>query len=141
VEHRRTRFGWTVRLDPGEEIVAALAEFAGREHVRAGEVTGIGSVSEAELGYFVRSTGQYVRRRFAGGDSEIGSLTGNFSELDGRPFLHAHVVIAGPDWAAHAGHLLSAIIAVTGEFQIVSDPDPQRRRKDPERGFHPLELR
>jgi len=141
MEHRRTRFGWTVRLDPGEEIVQALNEFAARENVRAGLVSGLGSVSEAELGYFVRATKGYERRVFTGSDFEILSLTGNVSEFDGRPFLHAHVVLAGSDFAAHGGHLFRGVVALTCEAQIVTDPDAQRRRRREDLGFNPLELR
>lgn len=141
MEYRRTRFGWTIRLDPGEEIVASLTEFGAAENVRAAAVTGIGSVRDVELGYFVRESHDYVRRPFGGADYELGALTGNFSELDGRSFLHAHVVIAGPDLAAHTGHLLRATVAVTCELHVVSDPDPQRRRRRDDMGFHPLELR
>ena len=43
-------------------------------------------MGEAELGFFVRETGTYVRRTFAG-EHEIGSLTGNLSELEGKPAI------------------------------------------------------
>ena len=45
-----------------------------------------------ELGFFVPGSGTYVRRVFDR-EYEIGALTGNFSELEGRPFPHCHVVL------------------------------------------------
>ncbi len=81
---RRTTYGYALRLDSGEEIIGSLAAFAERHGVRAGAISGLGAVGETELGFFVRSTGQYVTRVFEG-EHEIGSLTGNFSELDGKP--------------------------------------------------------
>ena len=142
MEQRRTRYGWTVRLDPGEELVTALTEFASRENVRAGALSGLGSVRDAELGYFVRARGAYERRAFGGdADYEILALTGNFSEREGRAFLHAHMVIAGPDYVAHGGHLFRGVIAVTCEAHIVTDPDVQRRRRREDLAFDALELR
>ena len=136
---QRTRFGHAVKIETGEEIVAALVEFARRENVRAGLISGLGAVGECELGFFIRSTKQYVRRVFSG-EYEIGSLTGNFSELDGEPFPHCHVVIAGEDLVAWSGHLFRGITTVTCEVQVVTDPGVFKRMRRPDLGFNPLEL-
>ena len=134
-----TRYGYAVRIETGEEIVASLTGFARQENVRAGLISGLGAVGECELGFFVRATGQYVRRVFSG-EHEIGSLTGNFSELDGQPFPHCHVVIAGEDLAAWTGHLFRGVVTVTCEVQVVTDPGVLRRSRRPDLGFNPLEL-
>jgi len=139
MQSRRTRYGWTLRLEPGEDVVGTLHAFAAREGVRAGLISGIGSIGETELGFFVRGTRDYTRRVFEG-DHEIGSLTGDFSELDGRPHAHCHVVIAGPDFVAHTGHLLRGAVTMTCEIQVVTDPETQRRVRRDDLGFHPLEL-
>jgi hypothetical protein len=137
---QRTRYGYVLRLDPGEEIVASLREFAKTERVRAGLISGLGAVGETDLGFFVRATGRYVTRTFAG-DHEIGVLTGNFSELDGEPFPHCHMVIAGDDFAAHTGHLFRGVVTVTCEVQVITDPDVLLRVRRPDLGFNPLEPR
>ena len=128
-----------MKIDAGEEVVAALERFAAEESVRAGAISAIGSASDVELGCFVRSTREYVRRTFAG-EWEIGSLIGNFSELDGRPFPHCHAVIGGSDFAAHTGHLFRAHVTMTCEAQIVTDPGFLRRVRRADLGFNPLEL-
>ena len=128
-----------MRIETGEEIVATLTEFARRENVKAAMISGLGAVGECELGIFLPATGQYVRRMFTG-DLEIGALTGNFSELDGVPFPHCHVVIAGEDLVAHTGHLFRGVVTVTCEVQVVTDPGVLRRVRHPELGFNPLEL-
>jgi hypothetical protein len=138
VKWQRTRYGWVVRIDTGEEIIATLQAFARDQGVRAGLISGIGAAGEVELGFFVRSTREYIRKRYEG-EFEIGSLTGNFSELDGEPFPHCHVVIAGEDLVAHTGHLFRGVVTVTCEVQVVSDPDPLLRVRDTRRGFNPLE--
>jgi hypothetical protein len=139
MQSRRTRFGYALRLDPGEEIVGSLKAFAATNGVRAGLISGLGAVGETDLGFFVRTTGEYITRTFSG-EHEIGALTGNFSELDGEPFPHCHAVIAGDDFIAHTGHLFRGVVSVTCEVQVVTDPDVMRRVRRPDLGFNPLEL-
>lgn len=91
MQSRRTRYGYALRIDTGEEVIATLKAFAVAHDVRGGLILGLGAVGEAELGFFVRSRQEYVTRTFTG-EHEIGVLTGNFSELDGEPFPHCHVV-------------------------------------------------
>jgi hypothetical protein len=139
VESQRTQYGWALKIESGEEIVDKLRSFAEAHRVRAALILGIGAVGETELGFFIPATREYVRRTFTG-DREIGCLTGNFSELEGRPFPHCHVVIAGEDFVAHAGHLFRGVVTVTCEIQIVADPGVLRRIARPDLGFNPLEL-
>lgn len=139
MQSQRTRYGYVLRIDAGEEIVASLAAFAEGVGLRAGMISALGAVGETELGFFARGTGEYVRRTFTG-EHEIGALTGNFSELDGRPFPHCHILIAGQDFVAHAGHLFRGVVTVTCEAQIIADPGVVRRLRRPDFGFNPLAL-
>jgi len=139
MQEQKTSYGWALRLDRGEDIWECLRAFAEREGVRSGAISGLGAVGECELGFFVRESGQYVRRTFAG-EHEIGSLTGNFSELDGRPFPHCHIMIAGEDFVAHTGHLFRGIVTVTCEVQVVTGPGTLLRATRPDLGYNPLEL-
>ena len=138
MKFQRTRYGYVLRIDPGEEIVAALKAFAREQGVRSGLISGLGAVGESELGFFVRGTGQYITRTFSG-EHEIGSLTGNFSDLEGEPFPHCHIVLAGEDWIAHTGHLFRGVVTVTCEVQVITDPDALKRVRRPDLGFNPLE--
>ena len=139
MDQQRTRYGYALKLDGGEEIIASLTAFAADQSVRAGLISGLGAVGETELGFFVRETGDYVRRTFSG-EHEIGSLTGNFSELDGKPFPHCHIMIAADDFAAFTGHLFRGVVTVTCEIQVVSDPGVLRRVRRADLGFNPLAL-
>jgi len=138
MKSQATRYGFVVRIDPGEEIIAALTELARARGVRAGLISGLGAVGEAELGFFVRSTGTYVHRSFAG-EHEILALTGNYSALEGEPFPHCHIIIAGEDLVAHGGHLFRGVVTVTCEAQIVTDPGTILRVRRPGQGFNPIE--
>jgi uncharacterized protein len=139
MQSQRTRYGWALKIEPGEEIVATLAAFAAEHEVFAGAISAIGAVGTTELGFFVPSSRSYVRRTFEG-DHEIAALTGNLSLLDGAPFPHCHVILAGEDFVAHGGHLFSGVVTVTCEVQILTDPGVLRRVHRPDLGFHPLEL-
>jgi predicted DNA-binding protein with PD1-like motif len=138
VEFQRTRYGYALKLDTEEEIIGSLAAFAEAEGVRAGAISGLGAVGEAELGFFVRGSGTYVRRIFHG-EHEIGSLTGNLSDFEGKPFAHCHILIAGHDFVAWTGHLFRGVVTVTCEIQVVTDPGILRRVRGLA-GFNPLEL-
>lgn len=139
MESRRTRYGHVLRLDGGEEIIQTLGGFAAHAGLRAGLLSGLGAVGEVELGFFVRSRKEYVRQSFRG-EYEIASLTGNLSELDGRPFPHCHIVISDEQMKTFAGHLFRGVVTVTCEVQIVTDPEVVRRVRRPELGFNPLAL-
>ena len=78
MQWQSVRYGYVLKLDPGEEIVASLRDFAIARGIRAGALWGIGAAGHCELGFFIPSTGEYVRREFPG-EYEIGALTGNWS--------------------------------------------------------------
>lgn len=139
MQQQKTSYGWALRFDRGEDVWEGLRAFAEREGVRSGAISGLGSAGECELGFFARESGEYVRRTFTG-EHEIGSLTGNFSELDGRPFPHCHIVIAGADFVAHTGHLFRAVVTLTCEVQVVTGPGTLLRATRPDLGYNPLEL-
>jgi predicted DNA-binding protein with PD1-like motif len=138
MEFQRTQYGYALKLDRGEEIIASLVAFAERTGVRAGSISGLGAVGETELGFFIRSNGTYVRKTFTE-EHEIGALTGNLSELDGKPFPHCHILIAGDDFIGKTGHLFRGVVTVTCEIQIVTDPGVLKRVHGAH-GFNPLEL-
>lgn len=139
MQSKRTPSGWVLRLDPGEEIFETLANWAARENVRAGAVSGLGAVGEVELGFFDRERRDYVRRTFRG-DHEILALTGNFSERDGQPFPHLHMILAGDDFVAHGGHLFRGEITLTCEIQVIANGDVMRREVREDLGIATLSL-
>ncbi|MBI1798120.1 MAG: DNA-binding protein [Candidatus Eisenbacteria bacterium] len=139
MQSQTTRYGFAVKIESGEEIIASLADFATENGLRAGLISGLGAVLDPELGFFIRDSRSYIRRVFEG-EFEIGALTGNFSELEGRPFPHCHVVIGGSDFTASTGHLFRGVVSVTCEVQITTDPGVLRRESRPDLGFNPLAL-
>jgi uncharacterized protein len=137
MQTQRTSYGWLLRIDTGEELFETLRAFAVQHDVRAGTISGIGAVGEAELGFFVRSTRTYVRRVFSG-EHEVLALLGNFSEFEGQPFPHCHLILAGADFVACGGHLFRGVVTVTCEVHVVTSPEAIVRESRPDLGFNPL---
>ena len=137
--YKKVDQGYIVRLSRGEEIVATLTEFADTVDLKSGFVTGLGAICDVELGLYDLENREYVRKKFDG-EYELINLTGNFSILDGRPFLHAHITIADSECRPSAGHLFSANVAVTGEFLVTSTGVEVVRKLDEETGLNLLEL-
>ncbi len=125
---------YVVRLDPGEKIVETLTALCERDQIGGGHFHGIGSAGEAEIGWFDQAAKAYVWTKVPG-PSEIVSLTGNVTKVDGRPFVHAHVALAGRDSAVKGGHLKEAVVALTCEITMVRFKDDLVRKKDEASGF------
>lgn len=116
---RYTRLGdsWIVRLETGEEIVAAVAAFAADRKIDAGTVMGIGAAYGAVLGHFDRATREYQRGTFPD-ETEILSLSGNLAIRQGRPFPHLHATLGRRDFSTVGGHLFEARAGATCEIVI-----------------------
>ena len=134
-----TEFGYLARLEPGEEIIATLSSFVKARDIGTASISGIGAAGELSIGYFDRSRKEYVKREL-GGEYEILSLTGNVSHVAGEPWVHAHAVLSGPDFAAVGGHLFSGKVTVTVELALVVSYERIERKEDPASGFRHLEL-
>lgn len=127
--------GYLVRLDRGEEVIEALTSFAARRKIGCGFLQGIGAVENAEIGYFDLARKRYRRRTIAPVAEAVG-LSGNISLLDGKPFIHAHIILAGPDQKVTGGHLFSAAVAITLEIYVRVIRGRLIRKHDPKTGFN-----
>lgn len=94
-----------VRLDRGDDLLAALQALCEAEGVQAGTIEGIGAVEEAVLGWYDQAAGRYLEQRFGRG-MEITALLGNVSLRDGVPFVHAHLTLADGEGRCFGGHLM-----------------------------------
>ena len=126
---------WLVRLDKGDEVLAKLTEFCEKENISSGSITGLGAASKVRLGVYDPGLSQYNEREY-NGHLEIASLTGNITRLEtGNPKLHLHCCIAGDNFVAQAGHLLSAEISITGEIVLNTFPEKIERKLDEDTGL------
>ena len=106
-------------LGKGKEIIDGLAEVMRRHEITAGTISGLGAVSEAQIGYFNAQTKSYIKMVFHE-HMEIVSLKGNISFKDNEVFPHLHVVFSRKDFSTVGGHLFEGSKVYAFEFEIVS---------------------
>ncbi len=117
MEFRRADNLWVIRLDKGEMLVKTLHHFFEEQKITGGYVWGIGSITDVELGYYDIQKKEYLRKHFTE-VYELLSLQGNITVVEGKPFLHAHVLLSGIDYGAVGGHLFEAQVRATVEAFI-----------------------
>jgi predicted DNA-binding protein with PD1-like motif len=122
-------------LAAGEEAVAMLTEFVTATGLGAAHFTAVGAFSRAVVGFFDVERKDY-RRLPVGEQVEVLSLVGNVARgEDGRPKIHAHVVLGTADGSARGGHLLEGHVKPTLEVVLVQSPPHLQRRMDPRFGL------
>ena len=121
-------------FDTGEEPVGQLTRFAEEHHITAARFTAIGAFSDVVVGYFDWDRKDYLRIPIRE-QVEVLSLVGDIAVADGKPKLHAHVVLGKRDGSAHGGHLLEARVRPTLEVVLTESPAWLRRRHDAETGL------
>jgi predicted DNA-binding protein with PD1-like motif len=125
---------FAVVLSTGEEAMTALTTFAVEQQLRATQFTAIGAFSRLVVAYFDWSTKQY-RNIAIEEQVEVLSLVGDVTLDNGKPKVHAHVVIGKADATAHGGHLVDGHVRPTLEIIMTETPAHLRRRFDPESGL------
>lgn len=115
------------RLQPDADLLEELQGLASREKIRLGQISGIGALTRAAVGIFLPEQGQYQVKQYEG-ELEICSLIGNISLKDGRPFVHAHIVISDKEGRAFGGHLLAGCRIFVAEIIILLFQGAKRER-------------
>lgn len=117
-----------VSLERGEDLLEGLNGAVEELGVEAGTVQVIGGLEEATVGYFDPKSGEY--RKIPTGHVEISSGLGNVSMRDGKPFIHLHLVLSGPDGACVGGHAMEGCRAFVVEAHVrkLGGPPPVRQQ-------------
>ncbi len=130
---------YVIRLETGEKILETLLGLCLLDKIGSGHFSGLGAVSDAELGHFDPAAKAYATTRVSE-PCEIVSLHGNISVLDGSPYIHAHVSLGRKDFSLIGGHLKEAVVSATAEIWLSSFPDDIGRKKSGESGLFLLDL-
>ncbi|MGA2846233.1 MAG: DUF296 domain-containing protein [Candidatus Acidiferrales bacterium] len=115
----------------GDEVYSGLQEFAEKYHVTSAHFTAIGALNGAIVGWFDPQRKMYKKIPINGQHELIG-MSGDIALYQGRPVVHTHMVLGGPDGTTHAGHVLEAYASPTVEAMVTVDPVTMRKRLDPE---------
>ncbi|HET7584975.1 MAG TPA: DUF296 domain-containing protein [Gemmatimonadaceae bacterium] len=124
--------------DEGDEVVASLRELGGAEHV-TGFFTGLGGLREATIAFWNPETKVYEPRDLRE-QLEVAALTGSIALADDGPKVHAHIVVAGSDGRAYAGHLIRGVVRPTLELSFTESATVLRRVTDEATGLSLLRL-
>jgi predicted DNA-binding protein with PD1-like motif len=115
----------------GQHVMNGLLAFAKKHELVAGHLSGIGAISDAEIGYFDPQTNTYLRNQQKA-QAEVLSLNGNLALNEGAPFFHVHVALGMRDGSARGGHLFEMTVRPTVELVLTTSPRPVRRTIDRE---------
>ena len=123
-----------VVLSDSDEAMRSLAAFAQQRQLKAAQFTAIGAFSRVVVAYFDWKSKTY-RNIPIDEQVEVLSLVGDVSIEDGKPKIHAHVVVGKADATAHGGHLVEGHVRPTLEIVLTETPSHLRRRHDPVSGL------
>lgn len=130
---------YAVVLETGDEAIKELQRFCNDYNLTASRFHAIGAFSKVTLGYFDWEKKDYERIAIDE-QVEVLSLAGDVTIYDGKPKIHAHVVLGKRDGTAHGGHLLEATVRPTLEIILVEAPASLRRRVDPDSGLPLIDI-
>ena len=125
---------WALVFDTGEEPVSLLTRFAEEHKIAAARFTALGAFSEVVVAYFDWEKKDYVRHPIRE-QVEVLALIGDVALAEGKPKIHAHVVLGKRDATAHGGHLMEARVRPTLEVVLTESPAHLARRHDAQSGL------
>jgi len=138
MQYRKSKNAFLIRLMKGEEIISSLTKFLTAQKISSAYFSGIGAVQKATLGFYNLKKKKYIWRKFS--ECEVVSLIGNVSLLNGKPFIHAHLVISDNKYSCYGGHLKDAVIGATLEIVLKKLSGKAERKFDREIGLNLLDL-
>jgi uncharacterized protein len=127
-------------FNTGDELAAELKRFATELRLAGSSFKAIGAFSSVRLGWFNWKTKKYETSVALDEQVELLSLIGDIALKDGKPQVHAYVVIAKSDGTAHGGHLIEAKVRPTCEFILTESPVHLQKQIDPECGLALIRL-
>ena len=131
---------YAIIYDKGDEFIGGLKGFAEEQALTSARFTAIGAFKDVVLQYFQRDKKEYkdipVQEQV-----EVLTLAGDVALTpEGKPEVHAHVVLGKSDGTAIGGHIKQAHVWPTLELILTEYPDYLQKRSDPETGLTLIDL-
>lgn len=126
-------------LDAGDELVDELTRFAAEHGIAAARFTAIGAMSAATLGYFDIDKQAYEHIPVSQ-QVEVLTMAGDITLKDGKPKVHAHIVLGRRDGSTCGGHLISGHVRPTLEVMLVESPRHLARTFDERFGLALIDI-
>ncbi len=105
------------RLPKDTDLIRAIENFCEAQSILMAAFSVIGAVSSVTLGTYDQSQQVFITATETS-FFEIISCIGNVSLKDGRPAIHAHIVLGDSEGNVRGGHLLSETILFAGEIDL-----------------------
>ncbi len=105
------------RLPYGGDLINIIEKFCKKALIRMATFSVIGAVSSATIGAYDQKQQVYVTFKEES-SLEIVSCIGNVSLKEGKPFIHAHILLADEQGKTIGGHLFSETIIYAGEINL-----------------------
>jgi len=128
-----------IRIDQGEEIVENLKSFCDKFDIKSGLISGLGSVTEAELGLYDLENKEFIKKEFSG-IYEIASMNGNISRMNEQPYLHIHAVLSDSECRTYGGHFAMGVAGATCEIIVIPFKDDADRFFSDKIGLNLLDI-
>ncbi len=114
------------RVPKSRDLIEYINEYAVKEDIRTAVVSGIGTLQNPAIGYFMEERGTYKKIELSG-MYEITSLEGNISLKDSHPFTHIHINLGDADGKILGGHLIKGDVYVAEIVIIELSGSPLER--------------
>ena len=128
-----------IRLEKGDKIIESLKKFCTENRIKLGYFTGLGAVSTATLAHYTVENKKYTEKTFSG-PLEIIQLNGNITKMDGKPYLHAHIILSKKSMEAVAGHLVEGTVSATCEIVLRTLKGRVGRKRNEEIGLNLMDI-
>jgi predicted DNA-binding protein with PD1-like motif len=129
------------KMEKGEDVIKTIEKVAVDHGVKTGQLTLIGAIEGARLGYFNRHSLEYVEFT-VDEDLEVVSCMGDIATMDdGSLVVHAHMIAADDKGNCHGGHLFPGCkVSVTIELVIFETEDEIKRARDDSTGLNLMDI-
>jgi len=107
-------------LSKGDDVRAALLDFAAKNHITIAHFTAIGALDSAVIGWSDPARNNAFKIVKLDEEMEVTSLTGNITRgRTGAPNVHVHCAVALlRNGAVYAGHLLTGRVSITMQLYL-----------------------
>jgi predicted DNA-binding protein with PD1-like motif len=105
------------RLPHGKDLIQSIENFCQEVSIQMATFSALGTVTSAILGTYDQKQMVYVTFK-ENAPLEIVACRGNVSIRNGRPFVHAGIVLCDEQGKIIAGRLFSETLVFAGEFDL-----------------------
>lgn len=100
---------YRVGFRTGDELLSGLADWAQKNKVTSGYITGVGGFASATFSWVDPQVRGGMKKIEVPDKVEVTSFVGNLTPGEnGRANIHIHALVTGSDGVARGGHLISA---------------------------------